>query len=169
MNGSPTSEFSTERALRQGDPLSAFLFIIAAETINVMMLEACEKGIFKAIKVGKDEVELSHLQFTDDALFLGEWSAGNVVNLMHLLKCFEDASGLRINLHKSRTFGVGVPVLEVEHVATILHCTADVTPFVYPGLLVSVNMRRVVNWDVVELKLAKKLYCMEGQDSLNRR
>lgn len=72
--------------------MSPFLFIIAAEVINVMMHEAChEKGILKACKVGKDEVELWHLQFADDALFLGDWSAGNAVDLMHLL-CFEDAS-----------------------------------------------------------------------------
>ena len=46
-NGSPTSEFEMRRGLRQGDPLSPLLFIIAMEGLNIAMKEACDKGIFK--------------------------------------------------------------------------------------------------------------------------
>ena len=46
FNGSPTNEFPLERRLRQGDPLSPFLFLLAAEGLNVMMSEMVTSNIF---------------------------------------------------------------------------------------------------------------------------
>lgn len=45
VNGSPTEEFNLERGVRQGDPLPPFLFILAAEGLNVMVQEAKEKRV----------------------------------------------------------------------------------------------------------------------------
>ena len=77
-----------ERGLRQGDPLSLFLFIIVAEALQVTMLEACEKGIFKGLSLQGDNTNISVLQYADDALIFGEWSLSNVKNLICVLKCF---------------------------------------------------------------------------------
>lgn len=43
-----------ERGLRQGDPLSPFLFSIVGEALAVMVKEATLKGIFKACRIGSD-------------------------------------------------------------------------------------------------------------------
>lgn len=71
VNGNRTAEFSMQRGLRQGDPLSPLLFIIAMEALNVMMV--IDKWFFHGLQVGKDHVHVSHLQFADDALFMGRW------------------------------------------------------------------------------------------------
>jgi hypothetical protein len=72
VNGSPTDEFSLERGLRQGDPLSPFLFLLAAEGLNVMMKAMVEGNRFSGYSVGgEDAVTMSHLQFADDTLLLG--------------------------------------------------------------------------------------------------
>lgn len=92
VNGSPTVEFVMEKGLRQGDPLSAFLFILVAHALSVMMREAVEKGMFKGEKIGRNAVEVTHLQFADDVLFMGEWFAGNAMNLLKCVKWFEAAS-----------------------------------------------------------------------------
>ncbi|GKA05333.1 protein TPX2, partial [Tanacetum coccineum] len=55
-------------------------------------------------------------------------------NLMWLLKCFEKASGLRINLSKSKLYGVGVSEVEVEEMAHMLKCRPGKLPFMYLGL-----------------------------------
>ncbi|XP_071740650.1 uncharacterized protein [Rutidosis leptorrhynchoides] len=54
-----------------GDPLSPFLFIIAAEGLNILAKAACEKGLFKGIEVGGDKILISHLQYADDTIFIG--------------------------------------------------------------------------------------------------
>ncbi|XP_071739221.1 secreted RxLR effector protein 78-like [Rutidosis leptorrhynchoides] len=71
VNGSPTNEFSLGRGIRQGDPLSPFLFILAAEGLNILTKAATEKGLFKGVEIGRDKVNISHLQYADDTIFLG--------------------------------------------------------------------------------------------------
>ncbi|GJW16706.1 transposon TX1 [Tanacetum coccineum] len=70
VSGSPTEEFCLERGVRQGDPLSPLLFILAAEGLNAIVNEAVEHGIFRGVKVGRNRVVVSHLQYADDTIFL---------------------------------------------------------------------------------------------------
>jgi hypothetical protein len=110
VNGSPTDEFKFERGLRQGDPLSPFLFLIAAEGLNVMMNALVEAGLFSGYKVGDNNnlVSITHLQFADDTLLIGDRSWANFRALKALLILFEATSGLKVNFHKSMLVGVNI-------------------------------------------------------------
>lgn len=121
VNGSPTKEFKIKKGLCQGDPLSPFLFILAVEALNVAFLEAKNKKIFRGIHVGKNKIYISHLQFANDALIIGEWSIENARNLFRLLRCFHMALGLKINFAKSKLFGIGVAKSDVDQMATTLN------------------------------------------------
>nr|GEV35036.1 RNA-directed DNA polymerase, eukaryota, reverse transcriptase zinc-binding domain protein [Tanacetum cinerariifolium] len=92
VNGSPTKEFKIQKGLRQGDPLSPFLFIIAMEALHVTLQEAKSKKLFEGVKVGYNKVDISHLQYADDALILGKWSIENAKNLCRILRCFHMSS-----------------------------------------------------------------------------
>nr|GEV49574.1 arginine repressor C-terminal-like domain-containing protein [Tanacetum cinerariifolium] len=59
MNGSPSREFKMERGLRQGDPLSPFLFLIAVEALQVLTLDACNKGVYKGLSLAEDGAKVS--------------------------------------------------------------------------------------------------------------
>nr|GFC56848.1 hypothetical protein [Tanacetum cinerariifolium] len=52
INGSPTQEFDIQRGLRQGDPLSPFLFILAIEGLHVLSRKAESLGLFKGVSIG---------------------------------------------------------------------------------------------------------------------
>ncbi|GJY28735.1 RNA-directed DNA polymerase, partial [Tanacetum coccineum] len=80
VNGSPTKEFPLQRGLRQGDPLSPFLFILAIEGLHVAMEDAVEHGIFCDIRAGLGEARISHIFYADDAMFMGEWDAEIIGN-----------------------------------------------------------------------------------------
>ncbi|GJY51582.1 arginine repressor C-terminal-like domain-containing protein [Tanacetum coccineum] len=129
-----------ERGLRQGDPLSHFLFLLVVEALQVTIIESCNKGIFNGVSLANGYANISLLQYADDALFFGKWSRSNARNLMLILKCFEDASGLKVNISKSRLFGVGASNEEVEAVASSLGYDHDFLPFMYPGLPVGKKM-----------------------------
>lgn len=77
INGSAATEFSMERGVRQGDPLSPFLFIIAVKGLHMAMEMAKEKGLFQGIKLPQDGPVISHLQYADDVIFMGSWSIEN--------------------------------------------------------------------------------------------
>ncbi|GJW58510.1 putative RNA-directed DNA polymerase [Tanacetum coccineum] len=124
VNGSPTKEFKIERGLRQGDPLSPFLFILAVEALNVVLLEATNNNVFHGFHIGKEKVHISHLQFADDALIMGEWSYSNAKNLSRILTCFHLASGLKVNFNKSKLYGVGVTNDELSSLASTIGCLA---------------------------------------------
>nr|GEY96340.1 reverse transcriptase domain-containing protein [Tanacetum cinerariifolium] len=90
-----------------------------------------------------DEVIVSHLQYADDTIFFGEWSRENACKLMYILKCFEEVSGLGVNLKKSCLYGIGVEGERVEAMARFMKCSVGESPFTFLGLPVGTNMRRI--------------------------
>ncbi|GKF78502.1 putative RNA-directed DNA polymerase, eukaryota, reverse transcriptase zinc-binding domain protein, partial [Tanacetum coccineum] len=73
INGPPPKNLQWKEGLDK-ETHSPFLFLIVAEALQVMILEACNKGIFKGLSLAKDGASISFLQYADDALFFGEWS-----------------------------------------------------------------------------------------------
>lgn len=97
VNGSPTKESQLERGLRQGNPLSSVLFFIVAEGLSAMISRVVSLGKLKCVKVGRNEVEISHLQFADDTVVVSEASMENAGVIKAILINFELVSGLKVN------------------------------------------------------------------------
>ncbi|PNX74486.1 cysteine-rich receptor-like protein kinase [Trifolium pratense] len=110
VNGSPTDEFPLQRGLRQGDLMSPFLFLLAAEGLNVLMEAMIAQNLFTGYNIGEQgSMTVSHLQFADDTLLLGVKSWANVRALRAVLVLFETMSGLKVNFNKSMLVGVNIP------------------------------------------------------------
>lgn len=108
VNGSPSGEFALERGIRQGDPLSPFLFLVAAEGLNMLVKRAVERGLVRAAEVGRNKVRVSHIQYADDTLFIVDGMKENAVAIRRLLNNFELASGLSVNFDKCWACGVNL-------------------------------------------------------------
>ncbi|GJT93456.1 RNA-directed DNA polymerase, eukaryota [Tanacetum coccineum] len=156
INGSPTEEFQFFKGLKQGDPLSPFLFILIMESLHISFQRVIDANLFTGIKLNS-LVNLTHLFYADDALFIGQWSDSNIDTLVHVLDCFHRASGLRINMCKSKIMGVHVENGKVMNAAAKLGCMVLKTPFTYLGTKVGDNMARKEAWRDVEAKVLARL------------
>jgi hypothetical protein len=80
--------------------------LIVAEGFSGVMRKAVELGLFRGFSVGRVHVVISHLQYADDTLCIGESSVENLWTLKAILRGFEMASGLKVNFWKRGIFGV---------------------------------------------------------------
>ncbi|KAL4573164.1 hypothetical protein LXL04_019961 [Taraxacum kok-saghyz] len=144
VNSSPTDEFQLFRGLRQGNPLSPFLFIIVMEGLHVAMEDVVSHQMFLGVPLDMGGSTLSHLFYADDVLFMGEWEERNIQNLIFILRCFFMASGLKINLLKSNLFGIAASEAEVCALASFTGCSAE-------------SMARVKGWKVMIDRFQRRL------------
>ncbi|GKD68647.1 RNA-directed DNA polymerase, eukaryota, partial [Tanacetum coccineum] len=114
INGNPTSESKFQRVLGA--------------------------GLFKGVSIN-GSLMLSYLFYADDVVFITEWSDCNIKTIVHVLKCFFLASGLKINLHKSN-MGISVSPQDVTNAANVVGCMTFTTPFNYLGIKVGDIMSR---------------------------
>ncbi|GKV05161.1 hypothetical protein SLEP1_g17203 [Rubroshorea leprosula] len=157
VNGSPTEEFQMEKGLRQRDHLAPFLFLMIAEALNGLMKKAVNENMFKGIEIGKSGLKLSHLQFADDSIFFSEATDQNVMVLKSVLRCFEMASGLKVNFFKSSLIGLNVEKNEMEIFANKLNCAIGQIPFKYLGVLVGSNPKRLSTWTLMIDTMRRRL------------
>ncbi|GJX53515.1 RNA-directed DNA polymerase, eukaryota, reverse transcriptase zinc-binding domain protein, partial [Tanacetum coccineum] len=156
VNGSPTSEFQFHKGLKQGDPLSPFLFILVMESLHLSFQKVVNAGLFKGV-VLDNSLQNSHLFYADDIVFVGKWCDSNINTIVHVLDCFFRASGLRINMHKSMIMGVAVENTKVTLAATNIGCMILKAPFNYLGVKVGGRTSRISFWDESTNKLLSRL------------
>ncbi|GJV85542.1 putative RNA-directed DNA polymerase, eukaryota, reverse transcriptase zinc-binding domain protein [Tanacetum coccineum] len=157
INGSPTSEFNVRRGLRQGDPLSPFLFLIIMEGLHVALTNSVHNGLIRSINIGTSDINLSHLFFADDVIITTDWSTHDLDNIIRIFQVFFLASGLKFNIQKSSICGIGVSTNDIQIMAANTRCSASSFPFTYLGLPIGSNMSLVVNWKPLVDKFHSKL------------
>jgi hypothetical protein len=69
INGHPSQPFTPQRGLKQGDPLSPYLFICCANVLSGLISRAQNNKNLHGIKIAHGAPEVSHLLFADDSLF----------------------------------------------------------------------------------------------------
>ena len=159
LNGSPEGFFRSSRGLRQGDPLSPYLFVLGMEAFSLLVDRAVEGGFISGYKFkGRNgtERQITHLLFADDTLVFCEDTEDQMTYLSWILAWFEAMSGLSINLDKSSLIPVG-RVENVENLAIELGCKIGYLPAEYLGLPLGAKRNASSVWDGVEERFRKKL------------
>jgi hypothetical protein len=101
LNGSPFGNFNPERGLRQGDPLSPFLFILGTEVLSRLLLRQESQGLLSGIKIARNFSPISHLLFADDLILFTKATSSQANSLKVVLDQFCTWSGQAINPSKS--------------------------------------------------------------------
>ncbi|XP_077251856.1 uncharacterized protein LOC143891093 [Tasmannia lanceolata] len=153
----PDGFFKSSRGLRQGDPLSPFLFVIVAETLSRLIVSGCALGLFQGFKIARDRVEVSHLQFADDTLLFCCLDEASIANIKGAIRCYEMFSSQKVNFHKLFLFAINMPLALASSFARMLGCKLDSLPSKYLGLPLGVGRPRKHLWDPVVERIDKRL------------
>ncbi|RVW22037.1 putative mitochondrial protein [Vitis vinifera] len=159
VNGTSTGFFQSSRGLRQGDPLSPYLFVIVMEVFSCFLKRVVDGGFLSGCRVkGRSEegVQISHLLFADDTLVFCQASQDHLTYLSWLLMWFEAMLGLRINLEKSELIPVG-RVENIDDLDLDFGCRLGSLPSTYLGLPLGVPFKSVTVWDGVKERFRRRL------------
>ncbi|EEC81099.1 hypothetical protein OsI_23948 [Oryza sativa Indica Group] len=112
FNGVLTEVIKPSRGLRQGDPLSPYLFLLVAEGLSSMLQGAENRGDLVGIRVCREAPMISHLLFADDSLILMQADRNNADHLKAILDTYCQNSGQKISEAKSSIFFSGNTAVE---------------------------------------------------------
>lgn len=113
VNGALEGYFDGHRGIRQGDPMSPYLFVLVMEVLGSLLRSQVQEGLF-ALHPRCISPQVTHLAFADDLLvFFG----GDIVSASSLGDClnpFYEITGLEANLGESKVFFAGVEDTDKE-------------------------------------------------------
>ena len=130
FNGKKLEEFEPSRGIRQGDPISPYLFLLAAVGLSCLLKSKSGSSNLAGLQVAPSAPPVSHLLFADDNLLFCKANSNgdNEVNLV--LNSYCQASGQRINFAKSSIyFSKGVPKnvkMEIKNILNVPNETLNV-------------------------------------------
>ena len=144
VNGKYSEYFPIKRGVRQGDPLSPYLFLLCAE---VLAQTIRENESIKGIQLGNEEALLS--QFADDTALYLDGSQESFENCIELLTRFASISGLTINFQKTMVVWLGSKKNCEERFLRDMNFTWDPggsnnSKFRYLGIFFSTNLDNIV-------------------------
>ncbi|XP_039049215.1 uncharacterized protein LOC120190158 [Hibiscus syriacus] len=133
LNGCLVGYFKGARGVRQGDPLSPYIFVLAMNVLSKLLNLAAAKGVFnyhpKCKKIG-----LTHLCFADDLLVFYKGSMDSIIGVQAVLDVFYTMSGLRLNASKCELFPVGISAQQCVSIRNITGFKLGSLPVRYLGV-----------------------------------
>uniref|UniRef100_A0A9J8C6A8 Reverse transcriptase domain-containing protein n=1 Tax=Cyprinus carpio carpio TaxID=630221 RepID=A0A9J8C6A8_CYPCA len=128
-----TPKFSIYRGIRQGCPISPFLFLLVTQILHLMVNQ---NNVFKGIRIHDKEIKIS--QYADDTtLFLKDQS--EVPKTMEIIKDFSQVSGLSLNISKCE-------ILSLKNIDKTAICGIQLKDVInYLGVKISLNSNMVLS------------------------
>ncbi|KAH9671615.1 putative ribonuclease H protein [Citrus sinensis] len=149
-NGELTESFSPSRGIRQGDPLSPYIFIMCIERLSHGINQAVGNGRWKPIRLNRGGIPIMHLFFADDLLLLAEATSAQaqVINEKGTIREIKTTLGFSVTKNLGKYLGL-----------PILH--SRVTKATYQGILDKVQ-QRLSGWNAKHLSLAGRITLVQS-------
>lgn len=149
---SPLAPSPHSRGIRQGDPLSPFLFVLMAEGLGRLIKHVLHTQNLRGISVHQTSA-ITHQQFVDDNMLFGHPSVQEAHTLKSLLDTFSRASGTTIHIVKSQIFFFHTPSVTQRNIAKILGFIIANLPSKYLGTPLIDSAIKHTSWHLLLEKL----------------
>lgn len=133
FNGTVQGYFRSTRGMRQGDPLSPYLFVMAMNCLSILLDKGAEDGRFRYHHHCK-ESKLTHLCFADDLLIFCDGDTQSIKNILNIIEQFTEVSGLAINISKTSFFTCGITRPVINQIVSKTGLTHGLLPVRYLGI-----------------------------------
>lgn len=143
LNGSPGPSFWHRRGLRQGDPLSPLLFILAIDPLHRLLAKATKLGTLAPLPSRGTSMRIS--LYADDVVIFANPVREEVDILLDLLHSFGNATGLQLNHDKSTVTAIGCDQSALPDVLQSFGGGTVRFPITYLGLPITTARIRVVH------------------------
>ena len=104
VNGVPKGDIRPTSGIRQGDPLSPYLFLICSEALNCQLQQAVRSEAIRGFFLCKNGPKITHLFFADDTLLLCRATMSDLDAIQSILSLYEQALGQKLNREKTSVF-----------------------------------------------------------------
>jgi hypothetical protein len=158
INGTPYEKFSPTRGIRQGDPLSLYLFLLCAEGLSSLFKKVEAEGAITGVPIAARGSRLSHLLFADDGLLFCRANFREWGNVMNILKRYELASGHMLNTQKTSIFysrNTGQPFIDFITSSTSIVASQNFDK--YLGLPAMVGRSKLKTFDAIKSRVQRRL------------
>ncbi|XP_062014381.1 uncharacterized protein LOC133730890 [Rosa rugosa] len=158
IQGEPSSLITPTRGIRQGDPLSPYLFILCSEGLSALISQAIHQHTIRGLTMCPQAPTLHHLFFADDSILFGSATNRECEQYKLILDTYEKASGQKVNFQKSSVvFSNNVQADRQQEMATILGVQCVKEHDKYLGLPMRVGKSKSAIFAYIKEKLTKKL------------
>lgn len=161
LNGVPGQTIMHRRGLRQGDPLSPLLFILAIDPIH-RLLKAAEEELHITLMPGR-EIKFRVSLYANDAIIFANPSREEIDYLMDMLESFGDATGLKINNAKSTATPTCCHDIDLSTVLQSFGGPIAQFPIRYLGLPLTTGRLRLVHLQFILDRMRARLAGWKGK------
>ena len=157
VNGTPSDTFKSTRGIRQGDPMSPFLFITLMEGLGRLLKNLRDQRKIEGLQLCPGAEVQTHQQFVDDTMLMGRSTIKEAEMLKRCLNLFLKASGLEINKEKSQVYFFNTAKRIRREILRILEFQEGSLPSKYLGAPLSESTSKQILWKEILDKLKNKL------------
>jgi exonuclease III len=161
LNGVPNRPIKHGRGLRQGDPLSPLLFVIAMDPLQKLLECATEDGHLSRLRGRTTQLRVS--MYADDTAIFIKPTRADVLSLTRLLELFGNASGLTTNFQKSTILPIRCEGINLSEVLAGSPASVSSFPTKYLGLPLSDRRLKRVDFQPLVDKSVNKITLWNGR------
>ncbi|CAM8986762.1 unnamed protein product [Rhodiola kirilowii] len=164
INDQTSRSITPGRGLRQGDPLSPYLFLLVSELLSAKMAAAVDRKSLSGIQLGRGGPTISHLFFANDSIFFIRASREEAAEFREILSQYEMLSGQRINMEKSEVvFSRNTPADVRQVVGSLLGIGQVDCHSKYLGLPLIVGQGKTETFHCITEKIWRKIGDWKGK------